>query len=98
MYKITMYSPCLLTYFYGFSVFDFRNIGVKLEHFKKLKGKLEFYQNKCHHENAPDMRSRCANSTDQWAQGVAGWPHFEAAHGFASQERSPGGSNKESKA
>jgi hypothetical protein len=37
-----------------------------LEHFKKLQGKLEFHPNKCHHENAPDMRRQCVKATDQW--------------------------------
>jgi hypothetical protein len=38
-----------------------------LEHFKKLKGKLEFHQNKGHHGNALDMRRQCVKATDQWA-------------------------------
>jgi hypothetical protein len=58
---------------------DFRNIGAKLEHFKKLQGKLEFHQNKCHHGNAPDTRRQCAKATDQWAQGVAGRPNSQVA-------------------
>jgi hypothetical protein len=74
------------------------NIGSKLEHFKKLQEKLEFHQNKCHPRNAPDMRRNCAKAIDQWAQGVAGRPHFLASHGLASRACSLGGSNKESEA
>jgi hypothetical protein len=81
------------------------NIGAKLEHFKKLQGKMEFHQNKCHPGNAPDTRRQCAKATDQWAQWVAGrpnsladWPHFAASRGFASRAHSPGGGNKESEA
>jgi hypothetical protein len=40
MYEITMNLPCLLTLFHDFSLFDFRNIGAKLEHFKKLQKHL----------------------------------------------------------
>jgi hypothetical protein len=39
-----------------YCLFDFRNIGAKLEHFKKLLGNLEFHQNKCHPGGVPDMR------------------------------------------
>jgi hypothetical protein len=45
-------------------LFDFRNIGAKLEHFKKLHGKLEFHRNECHPGNAPNMRRQCAMATD----------------------------------
>jgi hypothetical protein len=45
------------------------NIGAKLEHFKKLHGNLLFYQNKCHHGNAPDTRRPCAKATHVWASG-----------------------------
>jgi hypothetical protein len=75
-----------------YCIFNFRNIGAKLEHFKKLQGKLEFHQNKCHHGNAPDMRRQCAKATDQSAPGVvgrpnslSGWPTFVACRGFASR-------------
>jgi hypothetical protein len=50
------------------------NIGVKLEHFKKLQEKLEFHQNKCHHGNASNTRRQCVKATDQWTQVVAGRP------------------------
>jgi hypothetical protein len=36
-------------------LFDFRNIGAKLEHFKKSQGNLEFHQNKCHYGDVRDM-------------------------------------------
>jgi hypothetical protein len=52
------------------------NIGTKLEHFKKLKGNLEFHQNKGHLWDVPDMRRQCAKATDQRTQGVAGQPTF----------------------
>jgi hypothetical protein len=45
-------------------LFDFKNIGAKLEHFNKLQEKLEFHENKCHHGNTPDMRRQCAKATD----------------------------------
>jgi hypothetical protein len=72
-------------------LFDFRNIGAKLEHFIKLQGNLEFHQNKCHPGSVPDMR-QCAKAADQWAQGVVGRPnpltdrpHLAASHGLASR-------------
>jgi hypothetical protein len=87
-----MYSPCLLTYFHDLCLFDFRNIGAKLEHFKKLQGNLEFYQNKCHPGGVPNMRRQCAKAADQWAQGVAGrpnplacQPHLTTTHGLATR-------------
>jgi hypothetical protein len=43
-----------------------------LDHFKKLHGKIEFHQNKCHLEGVPDMWRQCAKVANQWAQGV-GW-------------------------
>jgi hypothetical protein len=55
------------------------NIGTKLEHFKKLQGNLEFHQNNCHPGNVPEMRRQCAKAANQWAQGVAGQPHFAAS-------------------
>jgi hypothetical protein len=68
-----------------------------LEHFKILQGKLEFHQNKCHSGNAPNTGRQCVKANDQWAQGVAGWPHFAASRRLASRVRSQGGGNKESK-
>jgi hypothetical protein len=46
-----------------------------LEHFKKLQGKLQFHQNKCHPEGVTDTRRKCAKAADQWAQGVASQPN-----------------------
>jgi hypothetical protein len=73
-------------------LFDFRNIGTKLEHFKKLQENLEFHQNKCHLGNVPNTRRQCAKATDQWAYRVAGrpnpltdWPHFTTSYGSASR-------------
>jgi hypothetical protein len=73
------------------SLFDFRNIGAKLEHFKKLQGNSEFHQNRCHPRGVPDMRRQCAKAADQGAQGVAGQanplasrPHLTASHRLAS--------------
>jgi hypothetical protein len=51
--------------------FDFKNIGSKLEYFKKSQENLEFNQNKCHPEDVRDMRRQCSKATNQWAQGVA---------------------------
>jgi hypothetical protein len=45
-------STNLVPWFY--CLFDFRNKGTKLEHFKKLQGNLKFQQNKCHPEGVPN--------------------------------------------
>jgi hypothetical protein len=42
-----------------------------LEHFKKLQGNMEFYQNKCQPGNAPDTRRTCAKATDMSASGLS---------------------------
>jgi hypothetical protein len=81
-----------------YCLFDFRNIGAKLEHFKKLQGNVEFYQNKCHPRNAPDMRRPCAKATDMWAQWLADQPQFAASHEFPWRLRSPRGGGMEPKA
>jgi hypothetical protein len=51
---------------------------------------MEFYQNKCHPENAPNTRRPCAKATDLWAQWVAGcptlWPPMSFLGGDALQE------------
>jgi hypothetical protein len=66
-----------------YCLFDFRNIGTKLENFKKLQGNLEFHQNKCHPRDVPDMRRRCAKAADQWAKGAASRPLIAASCGLA---------------
>jgi hypothetical protein len=35
-----------------------------LEHFKKLHGNSEFYQNECHPRNTQDTKRLCAKATD----------------------------------
>jgi hypothetical protein len=62
-------STNLVSRFY--CLFDFRNIGTKLENFKKLQGNLKCHQNKCHPGNVPDTRRQCAKAIDQWAKE---WP------------------------
>jgi hypothetical protein len=46
---------------------------------ERLQENVEFYQNKCHSGNAPDMRRPCAKATDVWAQWVAGRPNSMAS-------------------
>jgi hypothetical protein len=42
-----------------------------LEHFKKLQGNLEFYQNKCHSRGVLDTRRQCPKAADLCSRG---WP------------------------
>jgi hypothetical protein len=59
-----------------------------LEHFKKLQGKLEFYQNKYHPRNAPDTRRQCAKTSGPrgWPAGPTLQPPTGWLHGHALQE------------
>jgi hypothetical protein len=86
-------------------LFDFRDIGAKLEHFKKLHENVQFYQNKCHAGNAPNTGRPCAKATDVWAQWVAGrpnsladQPHFVGSREFPWRWRFPRGSEMEPEA
>jgi hypothetical protein len=65
-----------------------------LEHFKKLQGKLEFHQNKCHLTQGGSVQRPLTSGPRGW---LADRPHFVASRGLASQARSPRGGNKESK-
>jgi hypothetical protein len=49
---------------------------VKLEHFKKLQGNLEFHQNKCHPRDVHDMRRHVQRPLTSGPRGVAGRPCF----------------------
>jgi hypothetical protein len=54
-----------------YCLFDFRNIGAKLEHFKKSQGNWKFHQNKCHPGMYVTRGDRVQRSL---TSGPRGWP------------------------
>jgi hypothetical protein len=52
---------------------------VKLEHFKKLQGNLEFHQNKCHPGDVHDMRRHVQRAL---TSGPRGWPAGHVLYRF----------------
>jgi hypothetical protein len=70
MYGITMYSPCLLTWFHDFSVYLISGTYVTNWSISRDdKVKLIKYQNHHHHMGVFDTWTKWARPQTEWAQG-----------------------------
>jgi hypothetical protein len=86
MYKITMYSPCLLTRVYLILGTQVQNWSISRDD----KVKLTKYKNHHHHRGAFDMWIKWARPQAEWEKGPAGRPNSLAGQpGFEVVQPTP---------